>query len=469
MSTNMFESETWALIDQYLAMLQQLSAQSQHISTTQNEVYLKLSDLIYTMRNPPPPVWQRVRPSTTNQSSARGTQSARVHASARRRPRESNDDIERGSPDPGGRTQSRPPHARNQTGPTTWTSTRQTPGEVLLGLRAEQSRTTPSLPDTTSTTTNTSEMEHTIQRPSLFGAFGSTTTTTSTPFTPPAHSFTNFINELQWGQPQTQQQNTPHPHPTWRPFNFMDNVPVFPTSEEVSSATRIIPFGSVDAPNNAQCPITLVPFEASELVMQIVHCGHMFDVVHLNGWFRDNVRCPVCRHDIRETGVGDDTPSALAPDAFVDDGNNTDPDMPELELDNEPIPILGTEPIPSDTPPIPPPTPRHFSNNPSPLFHANIGSLTGIHHIGMSEDTIHVPPVWGFNQTSHEPDDNNTPPLTRIFSEMQSAMATQGLDMISNAISQSIRESFHTTPPNTSANTEDNGDTPEEDATSRNP
>jgi len=376
----------------------------------------------------------------------RTTQGARALSSARRRPRESNDDIERVGPVPSVRAQSRTPHARNQSG----TAVPRAPTlhihrEELLGVGAEQSRTTTSGPEATSTTTNTAETEHLSPTPSLFGAIGTASTAPSNSFTANTTPFTNFIHGLHWNQPQpqTQPQATPHPHPAWPPFNFLDNVPVYPTSEEISAATRIIPFESVEAPNNAQCPITLVPFEPSELVMQIVHCGHLFDVVHLNGWFRDNVRCPVCRHDIRETGVGDDTPSALAPEPFVEDGNDTDPDMLALELADETGIGQGVNPTPAvDTPPVPPP--RQAQVN--PLFQTDIGSLMGLHNIGSPNDTIRTPPVWGFNQTIHSPNNNN-PPLTGIFSEIQSAMATQGLGMISNAINQSIRESFPPTTP----------------------
>jgi hypothetical protein len=458
MSSNMFESETWGLIDQYLAMLQQLGSQSQHIATTQNEVYVKLADLIHTMRSPPPPPWLRVRPSAGTHSIPRSTHNARVSA-ARRRPRESSDNIERGAASSSGRAQSRTPSTRTQNVSPLHVQPLRPLAEEAVGV--EQSQTTSTVPPDATSTANTSEMEHLSPPTSLFGSIGTTPPQTSNPFVPTTTPFTNFIHELHWTLPQSHQQDTPHPiH--MRPFNFMDNVPVFPTSEEIAAATRIIPFGSVEAPNNAQCPITLVPFEPSELVMQIVHCSHLFDVVHLNGWFRDNVRCPVCRHDIRETGVGDDTPSALAPEPFVEDGNDTDPDMPALELEDTPVTSLGADPISSDMPPTPPP--RQIPYNPSTSFHSSIGSLMGLQNIGMAEDTIRTPPVWSFNQIHPASTSNDAnPPLTRIFSEMQSAMATQGLDLLSNAITQSIRESFPPTTPvsdTTPAPPDNNGSLP---------
>ena len=42
-------------------------------------------------------------------------------------------------------------------------------------------------------------------------------------------------------------------------------------------------------------------FQPDDSVMQIIRCGHIFNEDSINLWFRANVRCPVCRHDIRES------------------------------------------------------------------------------------------------------------------------------------------------------------------------
>ena len=33
------------------------------------------------------------------------------------------------------------------------------------------------------------------------------------------------------------------------------------------------------------------------------HCRHIFFPEQFNQWFSNNVRCPVCRHDIRNTTI----------------------------------------------------------------------------------------------------------------------------------------------------------------------
>tara|TARA_X000000950_G_C13796254_1_gene611540 strand:+ start:50 stop:787 length:738 start_codon:yes stop_codon:yes gene_type:complete len=53
-------------------------------------------------------------------------------------------------------------------------------------------------------------------------------------------------------------------------------------------------------PINSICPITQQPFNLSDPVLKINHCGHIFTLSSIQEWFNRNVRCPVCRHDIRE-------------------------------------------------------------------------------------------------------------------------------------------------------------------------
>ena len=41
------------------------------------------------------------------------------------------------------------------------------------------------------------------------------------------------------------------------------------------------------------------PFQENDQVMMIKHCGHIFKPAELQSWFQTNVKCPVCRYDIR--------------------------------------------------------------------------------------------------------------------------------------------------------------------------
>lgn len=80
--------------------------------------------------------------------------------------------------------------------------------------------------------------------------------------------------------------------------NFADNVAVVPTPQQIQVATRVYnaaPTGETDL-----CAICQDGYENGQAIRQIVHCNHKFHTNCLDPWFRQNVRCPVCRYDIRE-------------------------------------------------------------------------------------------------------------------------------------------------------------------------
>jgi len=70
-----------------------------------------------------------------------------------------------------------------------------------------------------------------------------------------------------------------------------------PTNEAIRTATSISPYSDLST-NYVLCPIRQTPFDASDNVMQIDHCGHIFLASALREWFRTSSECPVCRHNI---------------------------------------------------------------------------------------------------------------------------------------------------------------------------
>jgi hypothetical protein len=80
---------------------------------------------------------------------------------------------------------------------------------------------------------------------------------------------------------------------------FSNPVIVRPTEEQIARATRQMTFEQVTSPPNSSCPISLDQFESDSEVTQIIHCGHVFTPEEITRWFQSNVRCPVCRYDIR--------------------------------------------------------------------------------------------------------------------------------------------------------------------------
>jgi len=73
---------------------------------------------------------------------------------------------------------------------------------------------------------------------------------------------------------------------------FMEPVIVSPTQTQINNAIQ-------DEPNpRGDCAICQEPISSSGVKMR--YCGHVFHRSCISQWFRSSVRCPVCRHDIRE-------------------------------------------------------------------------------------------------------------------------------------------------------------------------
>lgn len=82
--------------------------------------------------------------------------------------------------------------------------------------------------------------------------------------------------------------------------NFFQNIIVYPTREQFENATQLITYNATLENISTSCPITLDEFQDGDVIRQIKHCRHVFHEQSIQNWFRSNVRCPVCRYDIRE-------------------------------------------------------------------------------------------------------------------------------------------------------------------------
>jgi hypothetical protein len=82
--------------------------------------------------------------------------------------------------------------------------------------------------------------------------------------------------------------------------NFNDPVNVVATPRQISRATTQLLYENIETPTNDRCPICLEVFQPNSEVTQINNCRHIFNRAELATWFETNVRCPVCRFDIRD-------------------------------------------------------------------------------------------------------------------------------------------------------------------------
>ena len=84
------------------------------------------------------------------------------------------------------------------------------------------------------------------------------------------------------------------------PSNFNEPVAVTPTTEQINTALQTIP--------NSTSNCAICQDSISYDGVKIRHCGHDFHRSCISNWFQINVRCPVCRRDIRDPVT--QTPSA---------------------------------------------------------------------------------------------------------------------------------------------------------------
>jgi len=112
-------------------------------------------------------------------------------------------------------------------------------------------------------------------------------------------------------------------------LNNLTPVTVRPTSTQIVNATEIISINENMV--NAICPILQTTFQDGDRISRIKQCGHCFIEEGLMVWFNQNVRCPVCRYDIRDYPI-------------------------------EPTPVVPVEPMQRSTP-VAPRNTRDLSNN----------------------------------------------------------------------------------------------------------
>ena len=115
-----------------------------------------------------------------------------------------------------------------------------------------------------------------------------------------------------------------------QPTAFQDVI-VRPTPDQISSAVNRFRYDTTLQLRNTNCPITLEDFQEGDPLMQIVYCQHCFHEHALENWFQQNVRCPVCRYDIR---VSTERPRSFRSDAPA----NASTDREHSPENNEDLP-----------------------------------------------------------------------------------------------------------------------------------
>jgi hypothetical protein len=85
-----------------------------------------------------------------------------------------------------------------------------------------------------------------------------------------------------------------------RDATLFQDVIVRPTQAQIETASESFEYDGIIELLNTQCPITMCEFQVGDRVRRIHYCRHSFHEESFLNWFQNHVRCPVCRHDIRE-------------------------------------------------------------------------------------------------------------------------------------------------------------------------
>ena len=83
----------------------------------------------------------------------------------------------------------------------------------------------------------------------------------------------------------------------YAPQNFLDPVIVHPSTQQIDEATSV---ETALVTQDDNCAICQEEIGEGQEMRTIDHCNHTFHQHCIDIWFQRNVRCPTCRHDIRD-------------------------------------------------------------------------------------------------------------------------------------------------------------------------
>lgn len=93
-------------------------------------------------------------------------------------------------------------------------------------------------------------------------------------------------------------------NPNARTFipGFSDPVLIRPSRQQIDLSTQ-----TLSNLSNQSCAVCQDSIVETDICRQIRHCGHIYHRGCIDQWFERNVRCPVCRYDIRDYATEEDS------------------------------------------------------------------------------------------------------------------------------------------------------------------
>lgn len=83
-----------------------------------------------------------------------------------------------------------------------------------------------------------------------------------------------------------------------RLVNNLEDVQVYPSLRTLRESSTIHSYGNLET-DQETCSICRESFEQTSIVRKLA-CGHIFHIGCVDEWFETNIRCPLCRQDLRD-------------------------------------------------------------------------------------------------------------------------------------------------------------------------
>ena len=80
----------------------------------------------------------------------------------------------------------------------------------------------------------------------------------------------------------------------------MEDVNIIPNINILSNSSSVHIYSTLNT-TFTQCPICQENFTENSIVRKINSCDHIFHIGCIDTWFEENITCPVCRIDLRDT------------------------------------------------------------------------------------------------------------------------------------------------------------------------
>lgn len=121
----------------------------------------------------------------------------------------------------------------------------------------------------------------------------------------PTENTTNNLNEQVrnaysnlFSNPETIEVTFEHRDINRRPINQMEDVQVHPSLRTLRESSSIHIYRDLDTTHET-CSICRENFEENSIVRRL-GCEHIFHIGCIDTWFETNIRCPLCRLDLRD-------------------------------------------------------------------------------------------------------------------------------------------------------------------------